>query len=249
MTAGYFSKDAIIESAFVAHNAVSMEAFYILVFAAFLTSFYSWRLIFMTFHGRSRATPDVLSHVHESPKVMLIPLALLAVGALLAGLVFKGMFFGDGYASFWGESLFTSKDNHIVHEIHNVPLWVKYSPLMAMITGFVFAWVCYIAAPSVPAAFAKVFEPIYLFFLNKWYFDELYDYVFVKPAKWLGRVLWKIGDGKIIDGFGPDGIAKRVQNITGKVKSMQTGYVYHYAFVMMIGLTMMVTYFIVRGGI
>ena len=247
-TAGFFSKDAIIESAFAAQNAFSEQAFYLLVFAAFLTSFYSWRLIFMTFHGRSRATPDVLSHVHESPKVMLVPLFILALGAIAAGFVFKGYFFGHHYAEFWGSSLFTSASNNIVNEFHNVPTWVKLSPLMAMISGFGLAWLFYIGSPGLPASVAKLFEPIYLFLYNKWYFDELYDYALVKPTKWLARQLWKIGDMILIDGV-VNGVAARALDVTGRFKSMQSGYVYHYAFVMMIGLTILITYFMFKEGL
>ena len=245
--AGFFSKDAIIESAFVASNPLSQHAFYLLVFAAFLTSFYSWRLVFMTFHGRSRATPDVLSHVHESPKVMLIPLYILAIGAVVAGFAFKEYFFGHDYAAFWGNSLFTSASNNIVEEFHNVALWVKLSPFIAMLSGLGLAYLYYMHKPGLAAATAKLFEPIYLFLYNKWYFDELYDYIFVRPAKWLARQLWKVGDGAIIDGF-VNGIANRALDVTGRLKTMQTGYVYHYAFVMMIGLTALITYFVVTGG-
>ncbi|MEP3475864.1 MAG: NADH-quinone oxidoreductase subunit L [Hyphomicrobiales bacterium] len=245
--AGFFSKDAIIESAFAASNPVSMQAFYMLVFAAFLTSFYSWRLIFMTFHGRSRATPDVLSHVHESPNIMLIPLYILAIGAVVAGFVFGGYFFGHHYAEFWGKALFTGDGNNLVHEFHNVPLWVKLSPFVAMLLGLGLAWLYYIYNTSLPKITAKIFEPIYKFLLNKWYFDELYNVIFVKPALWLANILWKIGDMILIDGF-VNGIASRSLDVTGKVKSMQSGYVYHYAFVMMIGLTALITYFVVTGG-
>jgi NADH-quinone oxidoreductase subunit L len=245
--AGFFSKDAIIESAFAASNPVSMQAFYMLVFAAFLTSFYSWRLIFMTFHGRSRATPDVLSHVHESPNIMLIPLYILAIGAVVAGFIFGGYFFGHHYAEFWGKALFTGDGNNLVHEFHNVPLWVKLSPFIAMLLGLGLAWLYYIYNTSLPKITAKIFEPIYKFLLNKWYFDELYNVIFVKPALWLANILWKIGDMILIDGF-VNGIASRSLDVTGKVKSMQSGYVYHYAFVMMIGLTALITYFVVTGG-
>lgn len=245
--AGFFSKDAIIESAFAASNPVSMQAFYMLVFAAFLTSFYSWRLIFMTFHGRSRATPDVLSHVHESPNIMLIPLYILAIGAVVAGFVFGGYFFGHHYAEFWGKALFTGDGNNLVHEFHNVPLWVKLSPFVAMLLGLGLAWLYYIYNTSLPKITAKIFEPIYKFLLNKWYFDELYNVIFVKPALLLANILWKIGDMILIDGF-VNGIASRSLDVTGKVKSMQSGYVYHYAFVMMIGLTAIITYFVVTGG-
>lgn len=246
--AGFYSKDAIIESAFAAQKMLSLEAFYLLVFAAFLTSFYSWRLIFMTFHGRSRATPDVLSHVHESPNVMLIPLILLAVGAIAAGIGFKEYFFGHHYAEFWGNSLFTSETNKIVEEFHNVPAWVKFSPLIAMIAGFALSYLFYISSPSLPGSVAKIFEPIYLFLYNKWYFDELYDYIFVKPTKWLSKLLWRGGDEQIIDGV-VNGIADRALDVTGKVKAAQTGYLYHYAFIMMIGLTALITYFVVTGGV
>ncbi len=245
-SAGFFSKDAIIESAYAAHGAFHLEAFYLLVFAAFLTSFYSWRLIFMTFHGRSRATPDVLSHVHESPKVMLVPLFVLALGAVAAGFIFKDFFFGANYAEFWGKSLFTAESNHIVHEFHNVPSWVKFSPLVAMIAGFVLSWLFYIQSPALPGMLAKIFEPIYLFLYNKWYFDELYEYIFVKPARWLARQLWKIGDQILIDGV-VNGVAARTLAVTGKLKEMQTGYVYHYAFAMMIGLTAFITWFVIFG--
>ena len=246
--AGFFSKDAIIESVFAAHNPLSMYAFYMLVFAAFLTSFYSWRLVFMTFHGRSRATPDVLSHVHESPNVMLIPLYILAAGAVLAGFVFKEYFFGHNYAEFWASSLFTSPGNNLVHEFHNVPTWVKLSPFIAMVLGLGLAWLFYIHNTNLPRIMAKLFEPFYKFLLNKWYFDELYDILFVKPAQWIARILWKVGDQKIIDGF-INGIANRSLDVTSKVKTMQSGYVYHYAFVMMIGLTAIITYFVVTGRV
>ena len=246
--AGFFSKDAIIESTFAASNPFSEQAFYLLVFAAFLTSFYSWRLIFMTFHGRSRATPDVLSHVHESPRVMLIPLFVLALGAVASGFAFKEFFFGHDYAEFWNGALFTSASNDLVNQFHNVPLWVKLSPFIAMLLGLGLAWLFYIFRPSLPAITAKLFQPIYLFLYNKWYFDELYDYIFVRPTKWLANKLWRIGDQSIIDGV-VNGIADRSLEVTGKLKTMQSGFVYHYAFAMMIGLTALITYFVVTGGV
>lgn len=246
--AGFFSKDAIIESTFAASNPFSEQAFYLLVFAAFLTSFYSWRLVFMTFHGRSRATPDVLSHVHESPRVMLIPLFVLALGAVASGYAFKEFFFGHDYAEFWNGALFTSASNDLVNQFHNVPLWVKLSPFIAMLLGLGLAWLFYIFRPALPAITAKLFQPIYLFLYNKWYFDELYDYIFVRPTKWLANKLWRIGDQSIIDGV-VNGIADRSLEVTGKLKTMQSGFVYHYAFAMMIGLTALITYFVVTGGV
>lgn len=241
-TAGFFSKDAIIESAFVAHNPAAGYAFGLLVVAALFTSFYSWRLIFMTFHGKPRASADVMHHAHESPPVMLVPLFILAVGALFAGLLFKEYFFGHYYGEFWGAALFTLPDNKIVEEFHHVPLWVKLSPFMAMLIGLVTAWFFYIRSPETPKRLAEDHGLLYRFLLNKWYFDEVYDFIFVRPAKWLGSFLWKQGDGRVIDGYGPNGIAARVQDITGRVVRLQTGYLYHYAFVMLIGIAALVTW-------
>jgi NADH-quinone oxidoreductase subunit L len=241
-TAGFFSKDIIIESAFVAHNSAAGIAFGLLVIAALFTSFYSWRLIFMTFHGKPRASSDVMHHAHESPPVMLVPLFILAVGALLAGVVFKDFFFGDHYEAFWKGALFTGAENQILEEFHHVPLWVKLSPFVAMLLGLVTAWYFYIRSPETPKQLAEDHQALYRFLLNKWYFDELYDFIFVRPAKWLGSFLWKQGDMRVIDGYGPNGIAARVQDITGRVIRLQTGYLYHYAFVMLIGIAALVTW-------
>ncbi|MER8863573.1 NADH-quinone oxidoreductase subunit L [Mesorhizobium sp. M0751] len=241
-TAGFFSKDAIIEAAFAGHNAVAAFAFILLVIAACFTSFYSWRLIFMTFHGEPRASHEVMHHVHESPPVMLVPLFILAAGALFAGVIFHGAFIGEGYAEFWKASLFTLPDNHILHEIHEVPLWVELSPFIAMLIGFAIAWQFYIRAPEMPRSVAANHRLLYAFLLNKWYFDELYDFLFVRPAKRLGHFLWKTGDGTVIDGLGPDGISARVVDVTNRVVKLQTGYLYHYAFAMLIGVAALVTW-------
>ncbi|ESX16190.1 NADH-quinone oxidoreductase subunit L [Mesorhizobium sp. M1148] len=241
-TAGFFSKDAIIEAAFAGHNSVAGLAFVLLVIAACFTSFYSWRLIFMTFHGEPRASHDVMHHVHESPPVMLVPLFILAAGALFAGVVFHGAFIGEAYAEFWKASLFTLPGNHILHEIHELPLWVELAPFVAMIIGFAVAWKFYIRSPELPRSVAANHRLLYAFLLNKWYFDELYDVLFVRPAKALGRFLWKTGDGTIIDGLGPDGISARVVDVTDRVVKLQTGYLYHYAFAMLIGVAALVTW-------
>jgi NADH-quinone oxidoreductase subunit L len=241
-TAGYFSKDAIIESAFAAHNPVAGLAFVLLVVAACFTSFYSWRLIFMTFHGQPRASHEVMHHVHESPPVMLVPLFILAAGALFAGVIFHGAFIGEGYAEFWKASLFTLPENHILHDMHEVPLWVKLAPFIAMLIGFAIAWQFYIRAPEMPKNLAAQHRGLYAFLLNKWYFDELYDFLFVRPAKRLGHFLWKTGDGTVIDGLGPDGISARVVDVTNRVVKLQTGYLYHYAFAMLIGVAALVTW-------
>ncbi|MBB5751242.1 NADH-quinone oxidoreductase subunit L [Prosthecomicrobium pneumaticum] len=242
-TAGYFSKDAIIESAFASHNPVAPYAFLMTVVAALFTSFYSWRLVFLTFHGKPRASAEVMSHVHESPLVMTIPLFVLAVGAVFAGMVFSGAFIGEGYDAFWRGALFTGAENHILHERHEVPFWVVWSPFVMMALGFVVAFLFYIVSPDTPRRLAAQHEPLYRFLLNKWYFDEIYDFLFVRPAKWLGRFLWKKGDGWLIDGFGPDGISARVVDVTRGVVRLQTGYLYHYAFAMLIGIAVLITWF------
>jgi len=251
-TAGFFSKDMIIEAAYATPGEVARYAWLAGVGAAFMTSFYSWRLIFMTFHGRSRASEPVYKHVHESPPVMLIPLAALAVGSLLAGIVFAGGFIGEGYDSFWNGALFVLGSNVLesAHRISWMDLTGKWLPTLMMLSGFLIAYVMYVSAPKLPDLMARVFKPIYLFFLNKWYFDELYDLVFVRPALAFGRFLWKVGDGRIIDGLGPDGISALVGKIGAAARKLQTGYIYHYAFAMLIGLAALVTWFLFfRGGV
>jgi NADH-quinone oxidoreductase subunit L len=241
-TAGYFSKDAIIESAFAAHAGF---AFWALVIAACFTSFYSWRLAFMTFNGAPRADAKTMEHVHESPNVMLIPLYVLAIGALFAGFVFKDYFIGHDYKEFWGSSL---ANGEVMHEMHDVPGWVVWSPFVAMVLGFVVAWIFYIRDTSIPKRLAAQHEPLYRFLLNKWYFDEIYNTIFVRPTMWLGRFLWKKGDGFLIDGFGPDGVSHVVTDVTRGVVRLQTGYLYHYAFAMMIGVAALISWFMFGGA-
>jgi NADH-quinone oxidoreductase subunit L len=241
-TAGFFSKDAIIEAAFMGENLFATTAFALLVIAAAFTSFYSWRLIFMTFHGEPRASHDVMHHVHESPPVILVPLAILAAGAIFAGVIFHGDFIGEGYAAFWRTSLFTSPENHILEEIHHAPLWVELAPFVAMLIGLGVAWQLYIRKPEMPKQIAANHRILYAFLLNKWYFDEIYDFFLVNPAKRLGTFLWKRGDGWLIDGFGPDGVSARVIDMTNRVVKLQTGYLYHYAFAMLIGVAALVTW-------
>jgi len=240
--AGFFSKDAVIEGAFAAHTAAGQFAFVLLVIAAVFTSFYSWRLIFMTFHGKARASADVMHHVHESPLVMLAPLYILAFGAVFAGVVFSEYFIGHHFTDFWKGALFVLDDNHILHDFHSVPVWVKWSPFAAMLIGLLVSWHFYIRSPESPKQLAARNRGLYAFLLNKWYFDELYDFLFVRPAMRLGQFLWKKGDGMVIDGFGPDGISARVVDITNRVVKMQTGYLYHYAFAMLIGVAALVTW-------
>ncbi|SCB60001.1 NADH dehydrogenase subunit L [Rhizobium aethiopicum] len=240
--AGFFSKDVIIEATYASHSPVAGFAFSLLVIAALFTSFYSWRLIFMTFFGRPRASHEVMHHVHESPQVMLVPLYLLAVGAVFAGYFFEGRFYGEEYAEFWKGSLFTGAENELVEEFHHVPALVALSPFIAMLLGFVTAWYMYIRSPQTPRVLAKQHRVLYHFLLNKWYFDELYDFLFVRTARALGRFLWKKGDVGVIDTYGPNGVAARVVAVTDRVVRLQTGYLYHYAFAMLIGIAALVTW-------
>jgi NADH-quinone oxidoreductase subunit L len=243
-TAGYYSKDAVIEAAYMAEASPHLFAFVLLVIAAFCTSFYSWRLAFMTFNGASRAGDDVISHAHESPPVMLVPLYVLAAGAIIAGFVFAPYFIGHEQELFWGSAIARTE---IVEKIHESPAWVKYSPFVAMVAGFALAFLFYIRNTTLPAKLAAMHRPIYAFLLNKWYFDELYDFLFVKPAFWLGRLFWKQGDGATIDGLGPNGVAARVADASGQIVRLQTGYVYHYAFAMLIGIAAIVSWFSFGG--
>jgi NADH-quinone oxidoreductase subunit L len=243
LTSGFVSKDAIIEAAYAAGTPIGMYGFVLTAVAALLTSFYSWRLMFLTFEGKPREKPDVLAHAHEPHWTMGLPLMLLALGSLLAGAVFMNFFIGSDQTDFWRGSLVTHGEEH-----HEVPILVMLAPTLAMAAGFAVAWYFYITNPLVPFGLAKRFRGAYQFLLHAWYFDDLYDFLFVRPAKRVGRFLWKTGDGTIIDGIGPDGVAARVIDITNRVVRLQSGYIYHYAFVMLIGVALIITYFIFAGG-
>jgi NADH-quinone oxidoreductase subunit L len=184
---------------------------------------------------------------HESPLVMLVPLGVLATGALLAGIVFAGPFIGHAYDEFWKGSLFTGGDNHLLHEMHEVPFIAVYGATIMMVLGFLASLYVYVIAPGTAQRIAAQNPILYKFLLNKWYFDELYDFIFVRPAFWLGRLFWKGGDGRIIDGLGPDGISARVIDVTNRVVKLQTGFVYHYAFAMLIGVAAIITWYLVGG--
>jgi NADH-quinone oxidoreductase subunit L len=242
-TAGFVSKDAIIEATYAAHSWVGNYAFVLTLTAAVLTSFYSWRLMFLAFEGRPREPKEVLAHAHEPPWTMGAPLVILALGSLLTGGLFFHLFIGGGQEEFWRGSLVTHEGEH-----HAVPLWVVGAPPPAQQLGMAGAGYFYITNPLVPFGLAKRFRGAHQFLLNAWYFDALYDRLFVRPAIWLGRVLWKTGDGRIIDGFGPDGVAARVIDIANRAIKLQTGYIYTYAFVMLVGVALIITYFIFAGG-
>jgi NADH-quinone oxidoreductase subunit L len=262
------------------------------VFAALLTSFYSWRLMFLTFWGTPRwaasghiqhalhdsdhartddhaadphpedehaghdTQPEEAGHTqiptgtggyhpHESPWTMLVPLALLSLGAVVAGVAFHHPFIGeDQGAAFWGGSLVF--DATLMHDIHYVPMWVKLSPAVVMLIGLFIAWSAYIHNPALPAAFVGHFRLLHAFLYNKWYFDELYDRVFIRPSLWLGRIFWKRGDEGTIDRFGPDGAAALVVGGQRLSARLQSGYVYTYALVMLLGLAAAATWAMTR---
>ncbi|WP_137124207.1 NADH-quinone oxidoreductase subunit L [Roseomonas sp. HF4] len=238
--AGYYSKDFVLEAAFAAHSTVGMYAFACGILAAFLTAFYSWRLIILTFHGTPRADQHTMDHVHESPWVMLVPLLVLAAGAIGIGALFAENFVGHHWEQFWNGAIVNAPHNHIMHAVHEVPSWVPLAPTVVGLGGIGLAYILYMLAPGVPAKLAATFGGVYRFLLNKWYFDELYDAIFVRPTKALARMLWQTADARIIDGV-PNGAASLASDIAAGAVRLQTGRVASYAFVMIAGLTVIVT--------
>jgi NADH-quinone oxidoreductase subunit L len=269
--AGFYSKDAILEAAFGAHTGIGVFGFWMGLGAALLTSFYSWRLVFLTFfgkprwdqsehiqhavhhdhhghdHGHGHAKPDDGTagyHPHESPVSMLIPLGVLSLGAVIAGFLFHHEFVSAGTGHFWQGTVAFGEE--LVHHMHEVPTWVKWAPFGVMITGLAIAWYGYIANPGFPAKFAAAIKPVYTFVYNKWFFDELYDRIFVRPAFWLGDKFWKLGDIGLIDRFGPNGSAWVVAQGSRLASKLQTGFLYSYALVMLLGLTAAITWVLVH---
>jgi NADH-quinone oxidoreductase subunit L len=256
-TAGFYSKDSIINAAFLSGTPMGTYAFVLTVLGAAMTAFYSWRQFLMTFHGRYRGADHAhghdhsrdhghaipLSEVHEPARTMLVPLALLAIGALIAGGLFVHYFIGADATGFWRGSVAVAFGHHE----GEVPLWVELAPLVVTILGFGIAYFYYILNPELPAKMAAKGGMLYTFLYRKWYFDELYELLFVRPAMWLGRILWKWGDGRIIDGVGPDGVAARILDVTRGAVRIETGYIYHYAFAMLIGVVVVTSYFVIRG--
>ena len=290
--AGFLSKDAVIESAFA--GTAGGYAFWMLVIAALFTSFYSWRLIFMTFFGKPRGDKHTHDHAHESPAVMLVPLGVLSLGAIFSGMLWYNSFFGhtdtvgkffgvpyaeagahgddhgaakaeDGHGDNHSEAkaekhhyvftgkpgegaIYTAENNTVLNDAHEVPKWVKVSPFVAMLIGFITAMWFYIWTPSLPAKLAESQRPLYLFLLNKWYFDEIYDFLFVNPAKALGRFLWKKGDGRVIDGT-INGVAMGIiPFFTRLAGRAQSGYIFTYAFAMVLGVVVLVMWMAFTGG-
>ncbi len=304
LTAGWYSKDAIIEAAYASARPGHLYAYLLTTIAVFLTSFYTFRSMFMTFFGAPRwetahahadntgitdahgakahleptnthetgghdhvtadhpnaagahdvkvSADDVHDHghsfvPHESPNTMLVPLYVLSLGALFAGMLFASHFIGDHQAAFWKGSLFYGPNNHILEEMETVPFVVRQLPLVMLLGGFGLAWFGYVHDLAAPARWVRGNPAVYSFLSHKWYFDELYDWIFVKPAFFIGRLFWRGGDQGVIDRFGPDGISTTVVGVTRQAVKLQTGYVYNYAFAMLIGVTVIITWFLVGG--
>jgi len=241
---GYYSKDTILEAAWGSGTAVGRYAWVLGTVAAFMTAFYISRVMFMTFHGEPRADAETMHHAHESPWVMLIPLIVLAIGATFFGFLGYDFFVGDDRVEFWKSSILVLPQLDSLAAAESVPAVVRYMPLIFALIGISVAYVLYIADPGLPVRLATQFRATYLFLLNKWYFDELYDWVFVRTAFVLGDGLWKSGDGAVIDGLGPDGVAAVTRDLARQASRLQTGYLYHYAFAMMIGLVAIVTWYL-----
>lgn len=243
--AGYYSKDLILESAFMSGHWTGSFAFILGIIAAFLTAFYSGRLLWMTFHGKPRASKEVMSHVHESPRIMLMPLLVLAFGSLFAGALGYYVFgMASGDSRFWQASL---ASHEIIALAHHVPGWVKIAPIVIASLGLLLSWNLYMRRTDVPGKLAASWPRLYRFLLHKWYIDELYDRLFVNPAKKLGMTLWTFWDMRIIDGLGPNGAAYVSQFMSRKVSRLQTGYLTHYAFAMLVGLLAFISWVVWRG--
>ena len=239
---GFYSKDAIIEFAYLKHSIVGYSAASVGIITAFLTAIYSWRLLFLTFHGKYNNKKISLEKTHESPIIMIIPLIILGIGAVLSGVLFKDFFIGKDSISFWQDSIFFI--NELSHEY--LPLWlILITPIIVTI-AIPLSYYYFINNPKILENFKSSYNKIYNFLLNKWYFDEIYEFIFVKPLKKLGDLFWKKGDEKTIDRFGPDGISKVVRYISNKAIKFQTGFIYDYAFVMLIGLSALITYLILK---
>jgi NADH-quinone oxidoreductase subunit L len=241
--AGYWSKDAILEASYAAHTPVASYGFLMGTLAAFLTAFYSWRLIILTFHGTPRADKHTMEHVHESTPWMTVPLMILAIGAIFSGWALHEDFIGVDQLAFWAGSIVSGPTNHILVDMEHVPDFIALLPTITGVLGIALAYAMYMLFPTMPGRLAVRFRPIYLFLLNKWYFDELYDFLFVRPALWLARTLWHVGDETLIDGM-PNGAAALAAGSSAEVVKIQTGSIAVYAFTMLIGLVVLISVFL-----
>jgi NADH-quinone oxidoreductase subunit L len=274
--AGYYSKDIMLEAAFADHTSFGFFAYWMGIAAAFMTAFYSGRLLFMTFHGKPRMDHHTFDHAHESPPSMLTPLMILTAGALFAGVLgYQGFVGGsEGHKIvaektgevevdhtveaptveevdhgdelnrfvFWGDAIKVLPENDTLEAAHHVPEWVKFLPTVMGVLGLFFSWVFYLKAPQIPGSIVRLFPKLHTLFYRKWFFDEIYNAVFVKNAICAGKIFWK-ADKQVVDGVGPDGVAKRSLDVAGVLKRIQSGYVFHYAFVMIIGVISFVSWF------
>ena len=240
--AGYYSKDIVLEAAWAQQRETGELAYMLGIAAAFLTAFYSWRLLFLAFHGKPRAPAEVMNHVHESPNSMTVPLFVLAIGAVSSGYLLYELFVGHNWRDFWGQSILVLPGHDAMDNAHDVPKLVKFLPMLVGAAGIALAWICYILLPGLPGLTAKVFWPIHQLFLNKWFFDEIYNALFVRPSVTLGRFLWQRGDIGIVDAFGPDGMSALVARLSSFCSRLQTGFLFHYAFAMLIGLVALVAW-------
>ena len=242
LLSGFYSKDAIIEFAFFKNSSIGYYAMTVGIGTAFLTAIYSWRLFFKTFHGKYNNSNLPIEKIHESPLVMLIPLFFLSLGALFAGYIFKDLLIGHHYLDFWKKSIFFIEEvKHL-----NLPLWLLLSTPVLVIIAIPLSYYLYIKNTEILSGVRKLNEPLYNFLLNKWYFDELYEAIFVKPIKLAGSILWKKGDQNTIDRYGPDGFSKIIKYLSNKAIKFQSGYIYDYAFVMLLGLSFLLTYLMIK---
>ena len=239
---GFYSKDAIIEFAYFKNSSIGYYAMTVGIITAFLTAIYSWRLFFKTFHGKYNNLDLPIEKTHESPLVMLIPLIFLALGALFAGYAFKELLIGHRYLDFWKKSIFFIKEIEHLH----LPLWLLFSTPVLVVGAIPLSYYLYIKNTEILSGIRKLNEPLYNFLLNKWYFDELYEVIFVKPIKLIGLFLWKRGDQNTIDRYGPDGFSKIIKYFSNKAVKLQSGYIYDYAFVMLLGLSFLLTYLMIK---
>jgi NADH-quinone oxidoreductase subunit L len=246
--AGYYSKDMVLEVAFAEGSALGVFAYAVGVLVAFLTAFYSWRLLILAFHGTSRTDDKTLAHVHESPPVMLWPMLLLAVGSVLVGYLGYDLFVGEGRVAFWNGAIGTLGEHDIYDKAHHVAAWVKYLPVGAALAGIGAGYVFYAWRPSWPQAISQAFKGVHQFFYNRWYFDHIYNFAFLSGSLRAASTLWRRVDQQAIDNYGPNGVARLSRRVAGQFSAWQTGFIYHYAFVMLIGLTVFLAWYLTRAG-
>ena len=239
---GFYSKDAIIEFAYFKNSSIGYYVMTVGIVTAFLTAIYSWRLFFITFHGKYNNIDLPIEKTHESPLVMLIPLIFLALGALFAGYAFKDLLIGHHYLDFWKKSIFFIKET----EHLDLPFWLLLSTPVLVVIAIPLSYYLYVKNTDILSGLKKLNEPLYNFLLNKWYFDELYETIFVKPLKLIGLFFWKKGDQNTIDRYGPDGFSKIIKYFSNKAVKFQSGYIYDYAFVMLLGLSFLLTYLMIK---